>query len=816
MKVSTEWLADYVSLENVAAEDLAEKITRAGIEIDEIENRNKGVTKVVVGYVKSKEKHPDADKLNICIVDAGQEEELQIVCGAKNVDAGQKVPVALVGAKLPGGLEIKKAKLRGALSQGMICSAKELGMNDKLLPKEQQEGILVLPESVHIGTPIGQVLGLDDEVLEFDLTPNRSDCLSMIGAAYEVGAILGRDVKLPDVEKELLEVSDAAGDHISVKISSPEHCSHYAARYITGVKIGSSPLWMQNRLMAAGVRPINNIVDITNYVMLEYGQPLHAFDADQLTNGAIDVRLAKEGETMVTLDNQERKLEPHMLLITDGLKPVALAGVMGGLNSEVTDNTVNILLESAKFDGGTVRKTSRQLGLRSEASLRFEKEVDPGAVIPALNRAAALISRYAAGTVHKGIVESEPVSVEEKVIVLSFDKLNRFLGTELSMLEVKTIFSRLHFSCADTAQGILEVRVPTRRGDITSDVDLIEEIARLYGYDNIPTTAIEGPTTPGAYTKPQALRRDVRKLFTHGGWQEVISYSFTHPDLTALFPALTEGSHAIKLAMPMSEERSVLRTSVIPQLLDVAAYNANRKQHDLAMFEMGNVFYSQEEQLTAQPKEISVLTLLLCGSRGQKQWNQTPEKVDFFDLKGALETLFEYLGLQNSVSYVANKPQGYHPGRSASVYLTNDGGEQLLIGTLGQVHPQLQQDRGLSDVYTAEILLQPLYDYASKDIRYRELPRFPASERDIAVVVEDSVEAGAMLSVIREAAGELLQSVQVFDVFTGSKLGEGKKSVAIALVYRHNERTLTDEEVSSAHAAVVSQLEQTFHAELRK
>ena len=815
MKVSTEWLADYVSLENVAAEELAEQITRAGIEIDEVENRNKGVSKVVVGYVKSKEKHPDADKLNVCIVDAGQEEDLQIVCGAKNVAAGQKVPVALVGAKLPGGLEIKKAKLRGVASQGMICSAKELGMNDKLLPKEQQEGILVLQENVQVGTPIGNVLGLDDKVLEFDLTPNRSDCLSMIGAAYEVGAILGRDVKLPKPEKELVEVSDAAADHISVKISAPEHCSHYAARYITGVKIAPSPQWMQNRLMAAGVRPLNNIVDITNYVMLEYGQPLHAFDADQLENGAIDVRLAKEGETLVTLDGQERKLEPHMLLITDGVKPVALAGVMGGLNSEVTDGTVNILLESAKFDGGTVRKTSRQLGLRSEASQRFEKEVDPSAVIPALNRAAELICRYASGAVHKGIVEAGSVNAEEKVIVLSFDKLNRFLGTDLSMLEVKTIFNRLHFSCADTAQGVLEVKVPTRRGDITLDVDLIEEIARLYGYDNIPTTAIEGKTTPGAYTKAQAIRRDIRKLFTHGGWQEVVTYSFTHPETTRLFPALTEGSHAVKLLMPMSEERSVLRTSIIPNLLDVAAYNANRKQNDLAVFEIGNVFYTNEEQLMVQPKELPVLSLLLCGSRAEKQWNQTPEKVDFFDLKGALETLFEFLGIEDNIRYVANQPEGYHPGRSASLYLQH-GTEQILIGTMGQAHPQLQQERDLGDVYTAEILLQPLYDHTSEDIRYRELPRFPASERDIAVVVDESVEAGAMLEAIREAAGELLQSVQVFDVFTGSKLGEGKKSVAISTVYRHNERTLTDEEVSAAHAAVVNRLEQTFHAELRK
>jgi phenylalanyl-tRNA synthetase beta chain len=816
MKVSMEWLKDYITLENVVAEDLAEQITRAGIEIDDVENRNKGVNKIVVGYVVSKEKHPDADKLNICIVNVGQEEELQIVCGAKNVDAGQKVPVALIGATMPDGMEIKKAKLRGVASQGMICSAKELGLNEKLLPKTQQEGILVLSDSVEIGTPISHVLGLDDHVLEFDLTPNRSDCLSMHGAAYEVGAILGREVHISDPLEEAHEISDAAANHISVNISSPAYCSHYAARYITGVTITPSPQWMQNRLMAAGVRPINNIVDITNYVMLEYGQPLHAFDADKLNNGAIDVRLAKAGETLITLDGQERKLEPHMLLITDGLKPVALAGVMGGANSEVTEQTVNLLLESAHFDGAVVRKTSRQLGLRSEASLRFEKEVDRGAVIPALNRAASLMAQYAGGRIHQGVVESVGSPVENLIIPLRLDKLNRILGTDLSMLEVKTIFSRLHFDCADTIQGVVEVRVPTRRGDITSDVDLMEEIARLYGYDNIPTTPIEGPTTPGSYSKPQALRRELRRLLTFGGWQELMSYSFTHPDQASVFPALTMDSKPVKLSMPMSEERSVLRTSIIPQLLDAATYNVNRKHVDLALFEIGNVFFSKEESLTTQPKEIHVLSLLLSGNLGQKQWNVNPVKVDFFDLKGTLETLFNHLGLQNSITYVANQPQGYHPGRSASIYLQNSTGGVNLLGTLGQVHPQLQHDRDLEDVYVAEILLQPLYDYTDYEVKYRDLPRYPSVERDIAVVVENSVEAGALLSTIREVAGELLQNVQVFDVYTGSKLGDNKKSIAVSLVYRHQERTLTDEEVTSLHGTVVTALELNFAAELRK
>ncbi|HEY1213197.1 MAG TPA: phenylalanine--tRNA ligase subunit beta, partial [Bryobacteraceae bacterium] len=407
MKVSYQWLSEYVDVNGHTAEELAEKLTRSGIEVDIVEDRNKGVTNVLVGFVKSREKHPDADKLSVCIVDVGQDEDLQIVCGAKNVDAGQKVPVAIVGAVLPGGLQIKRAKLRGVESQGMICSAKELGLNDKLLPKEIQEGILVLPEDTEVGSSILDVLAINDKVMELDLTPNRSDCLSMLGAAYEIAAILGREVKLPDAETTLQAAGSAAGkaaDRISVKITATEQCTHYAARLIEGVRIGTSPLWMQNRLMAAGIRPINNIVDITNFVMLEYGQPLHAFDADQLNNGHIDVRLAQPGEKLITLDDVERTLEPHMLLITDGTKPVAIAGVMGGANSEVTEGTTRILLESAKFAGSSVRRTSRQLGLRSEASLRFEKEVNPEAVLPALNRAAALMAQYAAGQVADGIV----------------------------------------------------------------------------------------------------------------------------------------------------------------------------------------------------------------------------------------------------------------------------------------------------------------------------------------------------------------------------------------------------------------------------
>ncbi|GGA38168.1 phenylalanine--tRNA ligase subunit beta [Paenibacillus physcomitrellae] len=813
MKVSTSWLSDYISLENVDINELAEQITRSGIEIDSVESVNKGVTKVVVGYVKTKEKHPDADKLNIVTVDAGQEEELQIVCGAKNIDAGQKVPIALVGAKLPGGLEIKKAKLRGVPSQGMVCSAKELGLNDKLLPKDQQEGILVLPPETQIGTPIEQVLDLNNQILDFDLTPNRSDCLSMLGAAYEVGAILAREIKLP--EANIVENSAEAADSISVKISNPEFCSHFAVRVISNVKIGRSPQWMQNRLMAAGIRPINNVVDVTNYVMLEYGQPLHAYDADRIAGSQIEVRVSREGETIETLDGQERKLPAGALLITDAEKPIGLAGVMGGANSEVTEDTVNIVLEAAKFDGGVVRKLSRLFGLRSEASQRFEKEVDPNRVIPALNRAAALIAELAGCTVHHGIVESGGEEVKPLVIPLSLAKLNQFLGTDISTLEVKTILSRLHFESGDLPDNTLEVKVPTRRGDITRDVDLIEEVARLYGYDEIPTTSIEGPTTQGGYTESQLLRRGIRTMLTNGGLQEVLSYSFANREAENLFPTLKEDRHSVKLAMPMSEDRSVLRTSLIPQLVDVTIFNRNRKQENLALFEIGSVFQTSEETLTVQPKEIPMLGILMTGLRQEKQWNLNPDKVDFYDLKGAVETVIGYWGLEGRISYEADRPEGFHPGRSASIFLENNHGKER-IGVLGQIHPDVQRSKELDDTYVAEIKLESLFAAEYEAIEYRDLPRFPSVQRDIAVVVDQGVTAAELLKSIRENTGELLEHVNVFDIFTGSKLGEGKKSVALSLVYRHMERTLTDEEITEVHGRAVAGLEQTFGAELRK
>ncbi|WP_195572015.1 phenylalanine--tRNA ligase subunit beta [Paenibacillus sp. 1001270B_150601_E10] len=812
MNVSYQWLSQYIDVSGVSAVELAEKITRSGIEIDHVEERDKGLDNIVVGFVVEREKHPDADKLNVCKVDVGEGDYLQIVCGAPNVDAGQKVPVAKIGAVMPGGMKIKRAKLRGVESQGMICSAKELAMNDKLLPKEMQEGILVLPGDLEVGQPIADVLGLNDQVLEFDLTPNRSDCLSMIGAAYEVGAILDRPVTLPS--EEVQEEGTQASEHISVAIEAKEACSRYTARYITGVKIAASPLWLQNRLLAAGVRPINNIVDITNFVMLEYGQPLHAFDADKLENGRIEVRMAHEGETLVTLDGQERKLDPSMLLITDGVKPVGLAGVMGGENSEVTETTVNILLESAKFDGGTIRKTARELGLRSEASLRFEKEVNPEAVVPALNRAAELMRVITGGTIARGIVEEHAGQTERATITLTVDKTNALLGTALDADHIASLMNRLGFSILSSEEGTFEIQVPGRRGDIKLDVDLIEEVARLYGYDNIPTTPIEGATTPGHLTKSQRIRRELRRLLTDGGFNEAITYSFTHPNEAELFGALVPEAKPVALAMPMSEDRSVLRTSFIPSLLDAATYNRNRKIEDVALFEIGSVYITKEENVSTLPEQKPVLALLLTGHRQPSQWNVKAETVDFYDIKGVLDSIFSYLGLSNRISFRAERPQDFHPGRSACLYLTTESGEEL-IGTVGQVHPELQMKKDLSDTFVAEILLDRLVELADLEIEYVSLPRFPAVERDVAIVLDRGAEVGRLLQVVKKAAGELLESVNVFDVYTGERIAEDKKSVALSLVYLNRESTFTDEAITELHGKVVAALE-AEGAELRK
>ncbi|GBF12436.1 phenylalanine--tRNA ligase subunit beta [Tepidibacillus sp. HK-1] len=805
MRVSYQWLSQYVDIQDIDPYELAEKLTRSGVAVDLVEKSNPALEKVVIGYVVEREQHPNAEKLSLCKVDVGQGEPLQIICGAANVAQGQKVPVALVGATLPGDIKIKKAKLRGVDSEGMICSAKELGMNEKLLSKEKTEGILVLSDDAKIGEPIEPLLGFNDYILELDLTPNRSDCLNMIGVAYEVAAILDRNIKLPEIN---LENNIDQNHSVQIKIESPEACPHYAARLVKNVKISDSPQWMQNRLIAAGIRPINNVVDITNFVMLEYGQPLHAFDFEKLDQAKVVVRMAKPNEKIVTLDDQERELDEQMLLITDGVKPIAIAGVMGAANSEVTKNTTQILLESAYFKGFSIRSTSKKLGLRSEASMRFEKGVDPNRIYAALNRAAALLVEYAGGSIEGGITEEKLEQPTELMISLKPDRINQILGTELDVQEMVAIMKRLGFSVEEETSG-LRVIIPTRRPDVTIEADLIEEIARIYGYDHIPTTLPIGEYIQGGLTKKQKLRRMIKNLLEVSGLQEVISYTFIGESQLDILQGLANQPRPISLAMPMSEERQFLRTQLLPQLLEIAKYNVNRRNHNIRIYEIGATFISNEIHLTELPSERWTVAGFMMGSL-PIHWQSKEHNIDFYEVKGVLEHLFISLGLRN-VEYQAVRAKGFHPGRTAEIKI----GEKI-IGYIGQIHPEVQTQYDLDECYGFELDLNTILELADIEIEYQPLPKYPAIQRDIAVVVDKNVESSSLMDTIYENGRELLEDLTLFDVYMSEQLGEDKKSIAFSLIYRSPERTLTDEEVAKRHGQILEQLKEKYHAELRK
>lgn len=803
MFVSYKWLQDYVDLSGITPEELAEKITKSGIEVEGVETLNEGIKGVVIGYVVEREQHPNADKLNKCLVDVGDDAPIQIICGAPNVAQGQKVAVAKVGAVLPGNFKIKRAKLRGEESNGMICSLQELGMEGKIVPKEYAEGIFVFPGDAEVGNDAIEALNRDDSVLELGLTPNRSDCLSMLGVAYEVAAILGREVKLPDVSLE--STSDMASDYIDIKVEAKDDNPLYVAKVIRNVKIAPSPLWLQTRLMAAGIRPHNNVVDITNYILLEYGQPLHAFDYDRLGSKEIVVRRATKGETMVTLDDVKRTLSADHLVITNGKEPVALAGVMGGANSEVSSETTTVLLESAYFSGAAVRKASKDHGLRSEASARFEKGVDPNRVRVSGDSAAYLMAKYADGEVLGGSVVVDTLTVEPAVISITLEKINRVLGTELSMNVVENIFARLQFD-TNTEEDTITVTVPTRRGDIRIEEDLIEEVARLYGYDNIPKTLPEGSSTPGHLTGYQQKRRVVRHFLEGAGLYQAITYSLTSEERVAQFAI--ENGEAIRLAMPMSEDRSMLRLSIVPQLLEVLKYNSARQNESFGVYETGAVFLANKgDEL---PEEREHLAAAITGVWHSHSWQGEKKPVDFYVLKGILEGLFNKLGVSSQINYVQSKMDGMHPGRTAEILLNG-----AKIGFVGQVHPTVQKNFDLKDTFVFELSLKAILDASTEPLHYNAIPRFPSITRDIALVAEKETASGQLKEIIAEAGGKLLKDVQVFDLYEGDRMEAGKKSIAFSLKYEDPEKTLTDEEVTKVHEKVLEALKEKAGAVLR-
>ncbi|OCA81778.1 MULTISPECIES: phenylalanine--tRNA ligase subunit beta [unclassified Bacillus (in: firmicutes)] len=803
MFVSYRWLQDYVDLDGINANELAEKITRSGIEVEGVESPAEVIQNVVIGHVLEKVQHPNADKLSVCKVDIGEEEPVQIVCGAPNVAAGQKVPVAKVGAVLPGNFKIKKSKLRGEASHGMICSLQELGIEAKVVAKEFSTGIFVFPEDVVPGTNALEQLGLDDHILELGLTPNRSDCLSMLGVAYEVAAILGKEVKVPEVTVK--SGSEKAEDYVSVKVDAPEQNPLYIAKIIKDVKVGPSPLWLQSRLMKSGIRPHNNVVDITNFILLEYGQPLHAFDYDRLQSKEIVVRMAHEGEKLTTLDEAERTLSGDHLVITNGKEAIALAGVMGGANSEVVDGTTTVLLEAAYFAGGPVRKASKDFGLRSEASARFEKGVDPNRVRAAGERAAELIAELAGGTVLEGQAEFNEMKIEEAVISIGLGKINKVLGTSLSVNEVKDILTRLQFEVKVDGEDFV-ITVPTRRGDITIPEDIIEEVARLYGYDNIPKTLPVGASKPGVLTPYQMKRRVVRRYLEEAGLMQNITYSLTSAEKATMYTL--EQRESIRLAMPMSEERSTLRMSLIPGLLDVLKHNVARQNENMAVYETGAIFLKTSD--TELPEEKEHLAGAVTGLWNTNLWQGEKKKVDFFVVKGILEGLFRKLGLENRMEWKQAIVEGMHPGRTAELFLDGE-----LIGFVGQVHPKVEKKEDLKETYVFELSLVDLLHVDQEPIQYTAIPRFPSITRDIALVVDSEAVAGEISTIIKEAGGKLLKEVHLFDLYEGEKMEEGKKSLAFSLKYFDPEKTLTDEEVTKAHSKVLMAVEEKAGAQLR-
>ncbi|KAA0549180.1 phenylalanine--tRNA ligase subunit beta [Bacillus sp. BGMRC 2118] len=804
MFVSYKWLSEYVDLTGVSATELAELITKSGIEVEGVEVLNEGISGVVVGHVLEREQHPNADKLNKCLVDLGEGEPVQIICGAPNVDKGQKVAVATVGAVLPGNFKIKRAKLRGEESNGMICSLQELGIEGKLVPKEYSEGIYVFPSDAKVGADALEQLHLDDQILELSLTPNRSDCLSMIGVAYEVAAILDRQVKFPTIEVDAS--SEKASDYISVNVTASEDNPLYVAKIVKDVKVGPSPYWLQSRLMSAGIRPISNVVDITNYILLEYGQPLHAFDYNRLGSKEILVRRATSGEKIVTLDDNERTLTEEHLVITNGTEPVALAGVMGGASSEVQADTTTVLIESAYFTGSTIRKSSKDHGLRSEASTRFEKGIDPKRTHEAAERAAQLMAMYADGTVLEGTVEFNELNVQLAEVRITLERITKVIGMEITSETVEDILRRLQFSYTlDNNEFI--ITIPSRRGDITIEEDIVEEVARLYGYDNLPVTLPAGEQTPGHLTEIQQLRRQVRRYLEGAGLYQAVTYSLTSKEKVHHFLNKNDQVSPIELLMPMSEDRSVLRLSLVPHLVDVIKHNAARQVDQLGYYELGSIFIpTSEDEL---PNEIEKIAGIATGLWTSHLWQGEKKAVDFYLLKGILDGLFDTIGLAG-VEYNAGEQQDLHPGRTAHISVKGE-----YIGYIGQIHPRTQKEMDIQETYVFELSFDKIAALIGEKVTYAPVPRYPSISRDIALVVGKEVSAGEIQHVIVEAGGALLKDVHVFDLYEGDKMEEGKKSLAFSLRYFDPERTLTDADVTTAHNKVLKAVEEKTGAVLR-
>ena len=771
MLVSYKWLKELVDVDVTTAE-LAEKMSTTGIEVEGVETPAEGLSKLVVGHVLSCEDVPETH-LHLCQVDTGDAEgPRQIVCGAPNVTAGIKVIVAIPGARIADNYKIKKGKIRGMESLGMICSLAELGLPDSIIPKEFADGIQILPEDAVPGDSIFPYLDLDDEIIELSITPNRADALSMRGVAHEVAAIYGKSVHFP--EKTVTEDSKPASDKISVAIES-DKVATYASRVVENVTVQPSPQWLQNLLMNAGIRPINNVVDVTNYVLLYFGQPMHAFDLDKFEDSRIVARDARDGEKLVTLDGEERELTAEDIVITVADKPVALAGVMGGALTEIDNNSKNVVLEAAVFDG-------------------------------ALDFAAAMLQELANGTVLAGRVQAGSVDTEPVQVSTSLDYVNVRLGTELTFADIKDVFAKLGFGLTGDADKFT-VSVPRRRWDISIQADLVEEIARIYGYEKLPTTLPEAAGTAGELTETQALRRKVRTIAEGAGLTEIISYALTTPEKAVEF-AVTP-TNLTELMWPMTVDRSALRQNMVSGMLDTVAYNVNRKNSNVAIYEIGKVFEQNGNPKEELPNEINTFAFAISGLVAEKDFQTKATPVDFFYAKGIVEALFDKLEV--SVDYVPTKDlASMHPGRTAAIVL--DG---QTIGFLGQVHPQTAKNYGIPETYVAEINLSAVEAALQPDQPFVEITKFPAVSRDIALLLKAEITHQEVLDAIYSAGVKRLVAVKLFDVYAGEKLGAGMKSMAYSLTSQNPNDNLTDEEVAKYMEKITKALTEKVEAEVR-
>ena len=801
MLVSYKWLKELVDVDVTTAE-LSEKMSTTGIEVEGVASPAQGLSNLVVGHILSCEDVPDTH-LHLCQVDTGDEVPRQIVCGAPNVKAGIKVIVALPGARIADNYKIKKGKIRGMESLGMICSLQELGLPDSIIPKEFADGIQILPENAVPGESIFPVLDLDDEIIELSITPNRADALSMRGVAHEVAAIYGKEVHFP--VKTLAEADKAASDVLQVAIESDKVLT-YKARVVENVTVQPSPQWLQNRLMNAGIRPINNIVDITNFVLLLFGQPMHAFDLDKFEGQKIVARQARTGEKLVTLDAVERDLTPEDIVITVADKPVALGGVMGGQATEIDSSSKNVVLEAAVFDGKSIRKTSGRLNLRSESSARFEKGINYDTVSEALDFAASMLQELGKGTVLAGQVSAGELPTEPVQVTTTLDYVNVRLGTELTFSDIEEVFAKLGFGLEGTAETF-SVSVPRRRWDIHIQADLVEEIARIYGYDQLPTTLPEAGATAGELTSSQALRRKVRTLAEGSGLSEIISYALTTPEKALEFTM--EPTKLTELMWPMTVERSALRQNILSGMLDTVAYNVNRKNSNLAIYEIGKIFRQTGDVKTDLPQEVETFSFALTGLVAEKDFQTKAVPVDFFYAKGIVEALADKLNL--SFDFVAEKNlDSMHPGRTAAILL--DG---QVIGFVGQVHPQTAKDYGIPETYVAELNLTAVEAGLKPSPSFQEITRFPAVSRDMALLLPAETSHKEVVAAIESAGVKRLTSIKLFDVYAGANIEEGKKSMAYSLTFQNPEASLTDEEVAKFMEKISKALAEQVSAEVR-